>query len=51
MKYILSILVSLLLCACGSSNSTVKVNPTRSLNEVLACGDLAGLEKKYGKSH
>lgn len=49
MKYILSILVSLVLFACGSSNSEVKVNPTRSLNEVLACENLAGLEKKYGK--
>ena len=49
MKYILSIIVSILLLACGSNNSSEIVNPTRSLNEVLACGDLAGLQKKYGK--
>lgn len=49
MKYILSFFVGLFLFSCGSSNSSEKVNPTRSLNEVLACGNLAGLEKKYGK--
>jgi hypothetical protein len=49
MKYILSFFVGLFLFSCDSNNSSEKVNPTRSLNEVLACGDLAGLEKKYGK--
>lgn len=49
MKYILPFLTSILLFACGSSNTVEQVNPTLSLNEVLACNDLAGLEKKYGK--
>lgn len=49
MKYVLSILIAALLLACGTSSSTDQVNPTRSLNEVLACGNLAGLIKKYGK--
>lgn len=49
MKYIISFFVALILFSCGSTDTTEKVNPTRSLNEVLACGDLAGLVKKYGK--
>lgn len=49
MKFILAILISTLLFACGSSKTSEQVNATRSLNEVLACNDLAGLEKKYGK--
>ncbi len=49
MKYLVYILVSMVSLACGTRQSTEKVNPTRSLNEVLACGNLAGLEKKYGK--
>jgi hypothetical protein len=49
MKYFYTILCALALFACGSSAKTELINPTRSLNEVLACENLAGLEKKYGK--
>jgi hypothetical protein len=50
MKYLFSVLIVFGLLACGTSNKeTESINPTRSLNEVLACENLAGLEQKYGK--
>lgn len=50
MKYLFTILIALSLFACGSGkDSDTIINPTRSLNEVLDCENLAGLEKKYGK--
>lgn len=49
MKYLFTMLSALVLIACGTSDKTELINPTRSLNEVLACENLVGLEKKYGK--
>ena len=37
------------LFACGTSQQNESIDPTRSLNDVIACDNLAGLEKKYGK--